>query len=195
MRGADTAVDGRERLLTEAHRLFLERGYAEVSIGEIAAAADMTRAAPYYHFRDKEDLFIHVFRREMERLTADLQARLGAAPTFRERLLTVVGLAGHDKPSFGQLVNEFERHVSPERGAAIRKECEPPTRVLHEVFERAEAEGELTRVDARTAYATFLALIIGQAELRKMEPGVAEIVGWTTMATPEQLVDIFLSGV
>ena len=70
----DREGDGRTRLLDAARDLFLARGYAAVSISEITAAAGMTRAAPYYHFKDKEDLFIQVFLREVGQIRSDLAA-------------------------------------------------------------------------------------------------------------------------
>jgi AcrR family transcriptional regulator len=47
----------RDRLIAQARRLFAERGYAEVSVDEIAASADLTKGAVYYQFKDKTDLF------------------------------------------------------------------------------------------------------------------------------------------
>lgn len=196
MAGQHNVADGRERLLNEARHLFLERGFANVSMQEIAAAAEMTKGAPYYHFRDKEDLFVQVFLREMASLTALLATRLAEAPSFREQLLAVVRLlAETDRSAFGQLVTEFDRHVSPERRLQVKQACAPPTSVLLTIFERAEASGELKRTDPQTACAVFLALLVGQSEIWKTEPGVAEVVGWTAEITPGQLVDIFLHGV
>jgi AcrR family transcriptional regulator len=51
-RGQET----RERILAEALRLFGERGYARVSIEEIAEAAGVTKGAVYHWFSDKDDL-------------------------------------------------------------------------------------------------------------------------------------------
>lgn len=51
-RGQET----RERILSEALRLFGERGYARVSIEEIADAAGVTKGAVYHWFTDKDDL-------------------------------------------------------------------------------------------------------------------------------------------
>lgn len=48
----------RERLLTEAQRLFRERGYAATSLEQIAEAADVTKGAIYGHFSSKEDLLL-----------------------------------------------------------------------------------------------------------------------------------------
>ncbi|MCI3132335.1 TetR/AcrR family transcriptional regulator [Phenylobacterium aquaticum] len=47
----------RDRLVVQARRLFAERGYAEVSVDEVAAAAGLTKGAVYYQFKDKADLF------------------------------------------------------------------------------------------------------------------------------------------
>jgi len=47
----------RSRILTAAQQLFAERGYAAVSVNEIAAAAGLTKGAVYYSFEDKRDLF------------------------------------------------------------------------------------------------------------------------------------------
>jgi AcrR family transcriptional regulator len=48
----------RERLLSEAQRLFRERGYAATSLEQIADAADVTKGAIYGHFSSKEDLLL-----------------------------------------------------------------------------------------------------------------------------------------
>ncbi|NDZ77254.1 TetR/AcrR family transcriptional regulator [Streptomyces sp. SID10853] len=63
----------RARLLDEAERLFLERGYELVSMRAVNAAAGMNPAAVHYHFGSKEDLVV-----------ALLQSRLG--PLWADRL-------------------------------------------------------------------------------------------------------------
>ncbi len=47
----------RERILSNAGRLFTERGYAGVSIDQVMKAAGMTRGAFYSHFRSKKELY------------------------------------------------------------------------------------------------------------------------------------------
>jgi AcrR family transcriptional regulator len=44
------------RILTQAMRMFLEKGYHGTSIEEITRAAKLTKGALYWHFRSKEDL-------------------------------------------------------------------------------------------------------------------------------------------
>ncbi|HVC14399.1 MAG TPA: TetR family transcriptional regulator [Acidimicrobiales bacterium] len=48
----------RRRLIDEAERLFVERGYAATSLEQIAQAAEVTKGAIYGHFSSKEDLLL-----------------------------------------------------------------------------------------------------------------------------------------
>jgi TetR/AcrR family transcriptional regulator, cholesterol catabolism regulator len=57
-RGGVTAAptSSRDRLLAAAARLFEEKGYGAVTVGEIAQAAQVSRPTAYRHFADKEDM-------------------------------------------------------------------------------------------------------------------------------------------
>ena len=71
-----TAEQTRERLLTVAHDLFAERGYAAVGTEEFVARAGVTRGALYHHFRDKQDLFRAVFERLEARIIGAIAAQM-----------------------------------------------------------------------------------------------------------------------
>src|SRR5579864_9838166 len=45
-----------ERIVKEASRLFRERGFENVSVGEVMKAAGLTHGAFYAHFDSKEEL-------------------------------------------------------------------------------------------------------------------------------------------
>ncbi len=52
----------RERLLEKAETLFAQRGYHAVSVREITAAAKCNMASVNYHFSNKKNLYLEVFR-------------------------------------------------------------------------------------------------------------------------------------
>lgn len=56
--GGDDDGGARERLLAAAAALFAEKGYAAASVGEIVAAAGITRPVLYYWFRSKEGIYL-----------------------------------------------------------------------------------------------------------------------------------------
>jgi AcrR family transcriptional regulator len=61
------ACDITARIIEEATCLFVASGYRGISMREIAEAVGISKAGLYYHFRDKEDLFLAI-------LTANLDA-------------------------------------------------------------------------------------------------------------------------
>ncbi len=78
---------GNGGLLGAARALFLSQGFAEVSMQEIAKAAGMTKGAPYYHFKNNEDLFLTDVLREIEHQTAGFVAKLDEPGTVEGRLV------------------------------------------------------------------------------------------------------------
>ncbi len=52
----------RLQILEAAAELFLERGYAGVTMNEVADRADKAKATIYYYFQDKEELILEIFK-------------------------------------------------------------------------------------------------------------------------------------
>ena len=76
----------KDRLLDAAEELFAERGYDDVSIRDLAAAADVNLAAVNYHFQGKENLYHEVIRRRFSvQRDATLASLAKAAPADGSR--------------------------------------------------------------------------------------------------------------
>ena len=67
------AAATRARLLDVATELFIARGYAAVSLHDIARRAKMTKGAIYGHFRSKGQLLVEVMRRQQAELDRNIQ--------------------------------------------------------------------------------------------------------------------------
>lgn len=124
----------RERLLTAALRLFAERGYADVGVGDVEAAVGLAprRGALYRHFASKEALLEAAVRRyvdteeearqEFDSPTDDLTEQ---ATVLARRILDemdtqhdITRILEQDGDRLPALVEEFRIRVS-ERGYAI----------------------------------------------------------------------------
>lgn len=59
---AEELIFTRNKILTTARDLFMEKGYRSVSTRDIAAQCQMTQPGLYHHFKDKETLYVEVVR-------------------------------------------------------------------------------------------------------------------------------------
>lgn len=94
----------RSALLDAAARLFRERGLADVSLTEIAAAADAFPSQVTYYFGSKEALFVEAACREVLHAAAVVEAA-GRRTRTREqyaRRLTAVALDSPALPAFAE---------------------------------------------------------------------------------------------
>lgn len=80
--------EARERVLDAAAKLFAERGYAAVTLRDIATAIGIRHTSLYHHAPGgKEDLFIEVTERHLAQHRQGLtQAMAAAAPDLRQQL-------------------------------------------------------------------------------------------------------------
>jgi len=53
----EEALETRARILDAAERVFHAQGVSHTSLADVAKAADVTRGAIYWHFKNKSDLF------------------------------------------------------------------------------------------------------------------------------------------
>lgn len=105
---------GKEHILQIAEKLFTEYGYQAVSIREIARECGVTNAAIYYHFPDKESLFVEVMQRHAENLQKKMSAAAAEAAHPKEKIVAVLdaylnAIGGQRAPIFS--LHKDTRHL------------------------------------------------------------------------------------
>ena len=92
----------KERLLNEGESLFAQKGYDAVSVRQITTAAQCNLAAVNYHFGNKQNLYLEVFRarwvprarRLQEHFRKSLALRDSPSPTAVAKALAEAFLTG-----------------------------------------------------------------------------------------------------
>ena len=87
--GSRQGHDGPERLLTAARRLFARRGFLGVSVGELVAAATVSRPVLYYHFGSKEGLYQAAVQETVAEFDAEVERAAGGRGAIAERIARV----------------------------------------------------------------------------------------------------------
>lgn len=168
------ATSGRERVLREARRLFLEHGYAEVSMQQIADAVGMTKAAIYYHFRDKDDLFAAVVVREMVRQRESIMSQIAVGGSLSTTIERIARLYFDQlSPDSLRMMTDFKGRVPESRHADVHRELDNFVNVLTGLFEDAAARGEIRDIPPRLAAFLFFNTLVGFVINSVREPMLA----------------------
>ncbi|MCX4457444.1 TetR/AcrR family transcriptional regulator [Streptomyces sp. NBC_01340] len=121
----------REQLVRVSTRLFAERGFENVTVAEIAAAADVSKMTVFNYFPFKEDLVFDAHERMAESLARAVRERVvgrSALRGLREAYLAALAggggtvLTGRVSAEFARLVRDSPRLRSREREIGDRGE-------------------------------------------------------------------------
>jgi AcrR family transcriptional regulator len=152
-------LENRERILSEARRLFGRKGFGAVTTAEIAEAADVAKGSVFAHVGSKERLLVLVFQRDMNKWLDDAAARAGRGLLLNqlERFFDAMLDGAADAP---ELTAVFMRelpyaHAEPEIVAAMARTFD----LLAELVEAAKKKGEVVKsVDTRTLVQNLFSL-------------------------------------
>ena len=153
----------RERILSEATRLFAERGVAGASIQAVAEAAGVTRPTLVYHFGSKDGLrravilgVLDHWRDELPRL---MVAATGKGPRIEGLLGAFFEFFRRD-PARARLLLREALDRPDDLAALLREHLQPWTALLSEAVRVGQAAG---RVREDVDPVAFPALIIATA--------------------------------
>lgn len=185
---APESSGGRERILQEARRLFVERGYRGLSMREIADAVGFSKAALYYHFRDKEELFAAVVHAVVQELGEMVATALASAPTRRAALTEIVQAILAQPPEHQALTRLVSQELcelsEQQRSALVEEYYRLFLGRLHQAIAQGTAAGEFRAVDPVVATWALLGMLqpyfapeeMGRASRRPSPAVVAELL-------------------
>lgn len=131
------SAQSRTRILDAARLCFVDRGYDQTTMKDIAAAADMTAGALYHHFASKQELFAAVFRRHQGEALSAFEVAVAPGDGFVEQLSAVLDVIADIHSSDRGLAGftavatiELQRH--PELRTVVGED----SRELYRFFER-----------------------------------------------------------
>jgi AcrR family transcriptional regulator len=182
--------DGKDLILETSAKLFGEKGYAGVSIRDIAQACGLTNAALYYHFKNKDDLFLAMLQRDHERVMNSLAEAVNRSGDLRDDLRRLIAsylkVTCEQRQSFQTLRRDLKQIEDPRARklfGAMHADLLCP---FESRLAAAQAAGELRTDDvklfARLLYSMTIAL--SHAGPPGRVPG----------SDIEMAVDVFLNG-
>lgn len=188
MRAEVTQSDLRERILNEAARLFTQLGYQGISMREIAEAVGVSKAGLYYHFKNKEALFLGVLLSYIGRL-GQLVAEVRVLKGFRAQLKALfIGIATQmaGQQKIMRLAEQDAVHLSTEAQREMyRAYYAVFIGQIQEMIEAAQESGEIKALESKS----LTRVLLGMAYPLLSTPP------YDSEATVELMLEVFFEGV
>ena len=90
MRRKELGENTRRKILTTAKKLFVEKGYFNTSMRDIARVAGVSTGAVYHHFESKEEIAGHIYRETLEIIKRRIESAIKKGKTTEERVKGIV---------------------------------------------------------------------------------------------------------
>jgi len=173
-RMAQERVARMELILDSAERLFVEKGYADTSINDVAEAADFSRTSIYQYFTSKEEIYLHILERYTTLLTERVKEVTAAVPTVAEKIRAFLGEIRRmmkEKPNFFEMYFIQRHQVEPRLSEELRARLNAGRRRLENVFREFYRQGiergEVREMRFKDASNLFFAQIMGMMLLHE----------------------------
>jgi TetR/AcrR family transcriptional regulator, mexJK operon transcriptional repressor len=156
-----------EELLNVALDIFLERGYEQATMEEIAVQVGMSKRTVYARYADKAALFKAAVWRAIERYTVPRAAIEAVATDDLETTLLAIArlrIANIATPVAIKLqrILSTQSYRFPELfNAAFEEGAGPTIGFLRDLFVRYSEQGKLNVTEPRRAATAFLSLVVG----------------------------------
>lgn len=191
-RTAGRSDDRQAQLLEIAGRLFAKHGFQGTSLRDIAEEAQITKAALYYHFPNKEALYERIVLHGLEMLLEHVMAATAQEPTavgkVRAFMLATADYYTRNRDSWITGSNAFhttKESVSRTKGVIFRDQYE---KHLRNCIQQGINSGEFRDVDPAIAGRLFLSSINSLWRWHKAEGPLS------TREVIEQFLDILMVG-
>lgn len=152
----------RARIVECARRLFNRRGFTEVSIDEIMAAADLTRGGFYNHFSAKKDLYAEILMAFAERQEAAIASAPQRGPALARQIVNGYVSRQHLEDLDGQCPLVALSSDVARAGPLVRAAHKKVLEALVEVFESnlAPQKNRTTRQRSLAAASTCVGAMV-----------------------------------
>lgn len=190
----DTHESGlRKKILSTAKGLFIKYGYHALAMRQISEALNVSKPALYYHFKDKEELFLAILKAYLDEMETALDRIMAEPVTSREKIrifVEYVLVQPSDQRALIRLASQEMGQLSaPARKSFERIYREKFVGKVEIILKAGMAKGELKPV--RPDIATWALLGVIYPYLYPMQAGIVGL----PEETIQEITNIYLNGI
>ena len=150
-----------DKILFLATELFLDKGYTNVSMDDVAKYCHVTRATVYYYYKNKNDLFTEAMVQLMVRIKQHIIRLLSTEEPLRVRLFQLA--KAHIEATVDMDINAFMKEakvsLSPEQLQLMEISEDEMYSALEDALQIEMNKGNIPKRNARLQSISFVALL------------------------------------
>ena len=188
-----TENDLREQILDTAKSLFIQQGYHGLAMRQISEALGVSKAALYYHFKDKEELFLAIISSNLDELESAIDSIRSRQVSYKEQIILFVQHV-LEQPAEQRAMIRLASQEMSQLSATARKKFDKTYHdkfigKLQAIFQAGVGNGEFRPLDP--AIATWALLGIMYPYFYPAHTGATPV----RSEIINQIINIYLSGV
>ena len=182
-----SAEETKKRILASARTVFVEEGYAQASMRQIARASGISVGALYLHFRNKEKLYLTFVQEWMEQLNGETREALLDMDDPMEAMRAFIIITIEFVRRNREIIILQGRELGFHFGIELKREFFRERRgVIADIVRRGVAKGVFRECDADEAAKVIFNTLRGF--------GVSMVLDEDAMFASEACVDMVLHG-
>lgn len=146
------AADMREKIFTEAVRVFRQKGYHAASMQNIADAVGLQKGSLYHYISSKEELLYKIFERSTGALTRQLEAIIASQDSPQDKLRRAIEahlIALCEQLDIYSVYLAERRALSGRSHAKVRAEAEKHAQLLEKILHQGIESKEFRAMDTK----------------------------------------------
>ncbi len=151
------------RICNEATRLFVQEGYAGLSMRQLAEQVGISKAGLYYHFKDKEALFLAILTKnllEIEKSILQFRSTNISAREKIHRIFSSIFALNPEQRAIIRLASQEAERLGPQSRITFRRLYHQKfTAQIQAILQEGMAAGQLRQMDARQAVWILLGMM------------------------------------
>lgn len=183
----EKSVQKKQYILETARKVFVEKGYKNVTMKDIVEACDISRGGLYLYFGSTEEILLAILQQEADEtddvFTKSISEEDSAADILTLFLKEQKRELLHKKNNLTMAVYEYSFTNKEKKNSILRKQFDAGTKVIEKLIEIGIASGEFYCENPRGAAVNIMYVLEGM----KIN---SQTIGITEAMVDEQLLYI-----
>lgn len=153
----------REQILVTAKSLFIQQGYHGLAMRQISDAVGVSKAALYYHFKDKEELFLAILSGNLNEIESAIDTIRAKQISYSEQITMFVEYVLKQPTEHRAIIRLASQEMS-QLSVTARKKFDKTyhdqfTGKLQAIFQAGVENGEFRPIDSAIATWALLGMM------------------------------------